>query len=510
MDLQFSAHNLSEIIDRHKDSQKLAVLNIADDSKITYAELYSAVISLSVELQRRGVKKGDTIIVQRPKSIEVIIAAFAIFKCGGVFVPVDIDAPTERLRQIIAQSESVLVLSDNECIDGFTGEWANIEVLLGSVGNIDSSEIVSVPISPNDPAYVIFTSGSTGVAKGVVIPHVAAIAFLSSAQKVVQYQEDLRYLNTAPFFFDASILDIYLPLYLGGELFLLPKVVFPSDIARAIEAYRITDTLMVSSVLKLLVNRFSDARKRDLSSLRSVWYGAEPCPISVLKTIRGFSPKLRFIHGYGPTEATHTTLLYLCEDLDQESCEYLPLGTPLETIDVLLVDEDHQPIVGAGVGELFIRGKQLMLGYINDSVNTQSAFMEVNDHNYYRSRDLVRRDEGGDLWFVGRKDNAIKVKGMLVHLDEVETTALGVQGVEYAYATHIEHELHGKQISLFLAVESAVDEKSVRAHLSDFLPAYMLPSVIKIISASECKFLPSGKLDRKWMVSNWQEAGVAS
>lgn len=508
----FSIQSLNSVILKHADKDNTAIVEISSGAEISYRDLNSLVANVSAKLESMGIGNGDKVIVEANKTISTLLISLAVLRIGAVYVPIDPGTPAMRLEYIVESCKPKLIVSNSFDLSpiavfksdslGFDGLG---DVCVHYIENPESSNVEGLaPL-----AYIVFTSGSTGKPKGVQLTHESILSFLNTAYGRVHYTAPLNYLCVSPFHFDASIIDIFMTLALGGKLVLLDKISFPMQITDALERYEITDTLLVSSILRMLTGRFSDLKIRNLSKLRTIWFGGESCAITVLKEIMGHVPRIKFVHGYGPTELTHTALMHIVHSIDELDIKepYLPIGEPLDGVKAVLVDENLTKIEGNGVsGELFLGGIQMMRGYINNE-NRASPFVQFDGITYYRTGDLIERNENGQYFFIGRKDDAVKVMGNLVHLSEIEKSACMLSEVESAIAFIIKEEIGTmvmNKIVLLVTLLHSETSVDVLSHLRTLLPAYMLPGTIAYIERDKEMRLSSGKLDRKKMIAEWK------
>jgi len=497
MDCLTGAHRLEDLLTPHAGLDDIAITEASTDRSISYRDLVAAITTARSSLEQAGIRSGDIVALCGIKSIDLLTAAFATLACGAAYAFIDSDLPIDRLRTTLDICRPQIVISERVDV-----ELAD-EISADFIGELTAGLRMLRRRAPaarranSALAYVIFTSGSSGRPKGVQISHTAVLSFLRSAHSRVSYGTPLVFLNTSPFFFDASVLDIYLTLALGGRLVLAPKIVMPGQVTAAVEKYRVTDTLIVSSLLKLLASRFSDLHYRDASSLRTIWFGAEPCPVRVLSRLKQQIPHLTFIHGYGPTETTHTATMHITSAPGNEDEAYLPIGRPLDTVEVRVVGADLDPTPPGEVGELIISGHQLMDGYLNDEAANHAAFVEIDGVRFYRSNDLVRQDVNGELIFVGRRDDAVKIRGHLVYLGELETAALRLPGIEDAVAYAYDDAQEFKSLGLAVVTEQWSSTEDLVTRLLELLPQYMVPTRVSLVTTSSDDLLPTGKLNRK-------------
>ncbi|MEW6618546.1 MAG: AMP-binding protein [bacterium] len=326
-------NRLDEIINIRKESNEIAIIH--KNKFISYKELFIYASNLSNIICENKTGVSPNIVIYLEKSIEYIISIFGILKSGATYIPIDYQIPLERLNYIIKNCNSSFIITNSNGVKKLRNQiYSNMKFII-----IDDFKNDTQPELNNNPnliywynkdkkdyfdnknynaeiAYIIYTSGSTGHPKGVMIKNESVVAFILSIIELVSYNSETRYLNVSPLHFDASVVDIFCTLYAGGTLILMDNFVLPNSLLATMQDQRITDTLLVSSILKLLTSRYSKLESFDLTHLKTIWYGAESCPVKVIKEIKKKLPNIRFIHGYGPTEATHTTTLYIFDEID--------------------------------------------------------------------------------------------------------------------------------------------------------------------------------------------------
>lgn len=493
------------LLNNCENDEKTAIIHGV--KKISYGELKVAIGSYSRYLVNVGVHEGDRVILFFEKSIEFVICMYACMSIGATYIPLDSKMPQDRLSYIIDNSNCKIVITNDKSLENNANVKQYImvdELINASEENEETADFAVREIDGNRIMYIIYTSGSTGEPKGVMIKRRSVEVFIESIIELVKYSSKTVYLNVSPLYFDASVVDVFCTLSVNGTLVLMEKFVMPNKLMITLEKNRITDALLVPSVLKLITSKYVDLSKYDLSSLRTIWYGAETCPVSVLKTIKEKVSHLTFIHGYGPTEATHTTTVYIFDDFDDVKEEYMPIGKPLPNIEVMAVDKDGRQIGVGEVGELYISGEQLFAGYCNNEKKNKECIIDnfqSTGKRFYKTGDYVTIDENGNYFFRGRTDDMIKIAGKLVFLNEIERNLLSIDGIEEAYATSIEDKFFNSKIVAFVVLKEKdyISENAIRDYLKGKLQSYMIPAVIEMYDANDIPKTPNGKVDIKKM-----------
>ncbi|QLY31812.1 amino acid adenylation domain-containing protein [Nocardia huaxiensis] len=466
-----------------------ALALVSDDTTLTYAELNARANRLAHYLIRDGVGAEDIVGLRMSGSIEFIVAVFGVLKTGAAYLPIDPAYPDDRIDYLVEDAVPRLVLGRVELEAAETAAAA-----LTGTDPTDADRLR--PLHPSNLAYVIYTSGSTGKPKGVPVSHAAIAEHVVSFTAEWGMTAEDRLLQSSSVSFDASLLDIFVTLALGARL-IVPKPNAFQDIryvADLITRQGVTVLHMVPSMLStfLLLPEVSEWR-----NLRHVPVGGEALPGEVADKFAGvFDAELR--NHYGPTEAV-VCATHMPVDGPQGT-GIVPIGIPNQNVYAYVLDAALQLVPAGVVGELYLGGEQLARGYLGRPGLTANRFVAdpfTAGARLYRSGDLVRRNEFGELDFVGRADEQVKVRGFRIELGEVEAALAAHPTVGHCVVVVAEDPAVGPTLAAYLvpAAGQSVDVEQVRANAAAVLPEYMLPSAFAVID--EIPLTVNGKLDKR-------------
>jgi len=390
--------------------------------RLTYLQFNARADALRDRLLGAGVGKGKFAGVLLGRSLSAVTSFLAVLKSGAAFVPLDICSPEKNILDIVRRNDFACIISDRETIRRFpllAGAATLLDVDALPVMGLAARSTQPVKINGSDPACVMFTSGSTGEPKGVIIPH-RAIARLVKNPGYMQFSADQVFLQASSLTFDASIFEIWGALLNGAELVIPePGLLSLDAIAAAIDNEGVTTLFLTSGLFNLMV----DQRPEPLRKLRYLLSGGDVMsPPHVARAARLLNPG-KFISVYGPTEnTTFTTTFIAPPDFSEETP--VPIGWPIAGTVMRILDDDMFAVPSGSAGQLYVGGNGLALGYLNAPDFTRSKFIadpEAPPQWLYRTGDIVRCDETGLMHFLGRIDNQIKVNGVRVEPEHVET-----------------------------------------------------------------------------------------
>lgn len=491
----------------------------ARGNSITYRELEEKSNQLAHLLRQQGVKKGDRVGLFFPKSVESVVSMLGVVKAGAVYVPLDPQAPSDRVGYIISNCDiRVLITSRDkrQVLAPETLQRLDFSVVIdehGSNGNtagvIPWAMLAEQPfayppavvLTETDLAYILYTSGSTGRPKGVMLTHQNALTFVEWCAEKFQVRSDDRLSNHAPLHFDLSVFDVYNALEAGATVYLITEdlALFPTSLAAFIETQGITIWYSVPSALMLLLLHARLTEER-LKSLRIVLFAGEVFPMKYLRQLAELAPHIELYNLYGPTE-TNVCTYYRVERERLQSLDKLPIGMACENTEVFAVTDDDR-IGGEGeTGELYVRGPAVTYGYWGDAEKTKkmcvpNRFQPYFDEKMYRTGDLVTLGADGNYYFQGRRDSQIKSRGYRIELGDIESALLGHSGVREAAVIAVPDEIIGNRIKAVVALNEGESLKPVdlQQYCAVRIPKYMIPETIEF-----CEVLPktsTGKIDR--------------
>ena len=465
--------------------------------QITYRALAALSDRVRDRMRRMGVVPGDRIGICCPKSIDVVAAIFGILKTGAAYVPTDPHAPVSRNAYIFADCQVKVVIVEEKLAAALRGELEKQRVaspFFVVAGAKDGSALTSAldAAEENEPAppaataspgldglaYILYTSGSTGYPKGVMLSHRNAISYVDWCSEVFQPVPEDRFSSHAPFHFDLSILDIYLPIKHGATLILIGYELGkePAGLAALIADKRITHWYSAPSILALLV-QYGNLPSRDYSALRAVLFAGEVFPVRHLRALKELIPHPRYYNLYGPTETNVCTWHEIPAVVPAERTQPYPIGKVCSHCRARVVEPDGRDVKRGEEGELVIAGPSVLVGYWNRPEQTDKAFLPSSDNErWYRTGDVVYEDENGDFIFRGRRDRMVKRRGYRIELDEIEACLYRNPSVRQAAVIAKETE-DGVAIKAFCAPRDGqkLSLIALKTFCSQHLPVYMVP-----------------------------------
>lgn len=478
-----------DMVCSHAATNPDAIAVVDRSSKITYRQLDEQSNALAAKLIDDGVKPDTFVGIMLSRQKEFIVALLAIMKAGAAYIPMDHEYPIDRLLYMLEDSQCQLLITSHAIMDeknssGDTFEAKNtlfIDDFLNSVP-VDFADRVRVNLStPDGLAYMIYTSGSTGRPKGVMLPHRALRAYLAWRIAKIGITPESRHLEHASFSFDASLDDLLCPLAAGGCLYILPEELRKDmdGIYQYIKDHRITGLTLSTALGMTMLNQYSDL------PVKYIMMGGEkmlPFPKTPIKVI----------NGYGPTEFSVCSSYHV---VDQDKDVNIPIGRPVPNSSSFICDTFGQLLPVGAPGELCLSGIQMSKGYWLRDELTQEKFCDAPfGYKVYHTGDLARWNEQGELEFMGRIDNQVKLRGFRIELGEIENQASLIEGIK-AVAAEVREAGGSKHLVLYFTATSEMDTEEIRERLSASLTEYMVPDTY--MQLNEMPLTPNGKVNRR-------------
>jgi amino acid adenylation domain-containing protein len=472
---------------------------IFKDRTLTYAELNCRANQLACHLVESGVGPEVTVGICAERSIEVIIGLLGILKAGGACLPLDPEYPKDRLAFMLEDGNVQFVVVDGQFLQRLPEHQAKIIRLDSTFESAGaSSKRTSCCMSQENLAYIIYTSGSTGKPKGVEVTHRGIVKLLFGIN-YVNLDESKTILQVSALTFDGSIFEIWGALLNGGRCVLHPgRVPVMGELGELLRKHRVTTASLTPSLFNAIV----DEDPAVLASLEQLALGGEALSVSHIWLAFRYLPNVQIINCYGPTEATVDACSFVIGARPDESATSIPIGRPIESTRAHVLDSNLQPVPVGVAGELYLGGDRLARGYRNRPELTAQRFISdpfTKDHKarLFKTGDLARFRADGNIDFLGRMDDQVKVRGYRIELGEIEASLRRHLAVRDAVVLVDENHRREKRLSAFVVrkfkIELSADE--LREFLRRELPEFMVPSYYCVLE--QWPLTSSSKLDRQ-------------
>ena len=478
-------------------------------SQITYKVLGQKSKRIGSEIYRKtNGQIRQPIVVFVDRNIESLVAFMAVAYSGNFYVPIDIKTPKGRVELILEtlQPLAVIVTKESKSLsEKVARNLIAIDYEINAKGVIDEQILKNVrnKIIDKDPIYATFTSGSTGIPKGVLTCHQSVVDMTEALCETFDFSEENVFGNQNPFYFDASIKDIYCTLKCGATMHILPKAYFImlSDLVNYIVDHKVDTILWSAAAIALLANSQAFDDKKP-NTLKNVMFSGEVMHNKVLNYWRENLPNTKFVNLYGPTEITSVCTYFKIKKSYKDD-DVLPIGIPFRNCDVLILNDDNKLVRGDEIGELCVKGSCLALGYYNNAEKTTEAFCQ-NPLNLsfpeliYRTGDIAKFNEFGDVMFVSRKDNQVKHMGQRVEIGEIEIILNAMEKIDASICFY-DHKLQ-KIVGIFQGEDA--DSKYIYTELRDKVPKFMFPNIL--IKQAGLPYSMNGKIDRSLLKEQYE------
>lgn len=467
---------------------------ICNDEKLTYAQLNEKANSLAHYLLQKGIKPNDIVCIMANRSLETIICMLGILKSGAAFLNLDPTYPVDRTKYYINDSNVQYVLVQKELSEKVESIKNCIYIDLDSDFYNYNFENPNVSVKATDLSYIIYTSGSTGTPKGVMLNQVGLANMAKAMTKVLDYLKEgnkhtLVSVTSTPF--DIFVYEIIVSLTHGLKVVMANNAEHrnPKLLDALIRKYNVDVMTVTPSLMK--INYDNREPNSALALVKNMVFGGEPLPEKFVKDLKALADDITVYNIYGPSEIT---ILSNVQNLDRE--KEITVGPPIMNTQIHILDKNMKRVPIGVVGEIYISGVQVGLGYMGKPDMTSAKFLDnpFGPGKIYKSGDIGRWTFDGKVQCLGRIDNQIKLRGLRIELGEIENRILEIEGISSAIVNKI--ELDGKEVLCGYYVSNKEFEESyIKDTLRKNLPPYMIPSYI--LRLDKMPYTINRKIDRK-------------
>ncbi len=473
---------------------------IVEEQEVTYEELNKRANKLARYLVKTGVKPNRLVGVIMERSLDMVISLLAILKAGGAYVPIDPTSPNERIRTIVDDANLSIILSQSHIDTSFITIPKVLVDVNNSLWEFESEHNLMTKLMPDDLIYVIYTSGTTGTPKGVMNTQRGIANRIIWMQNEYKLSKDDRVLQKTPYTFDVSFWEFFWPLISGATMVVACPEGHkdPKYISKLIKAKKITTIHFVPSMLRIFMN-FGGLNS--CCALKRVFCSGEALTVKDVSLFYEKSTATLY-NLYGPTEAGIDVTSWKCERIEKVSIMdgRVPIGKPLANTQIYILDKYLKPVAVGVKGELYIGGAQIARGYYNQSSLTDLNFIPnpfKPKSKLYKTGDLARYKPDGNIDYLGRIDDQIKIRGQRVELGEIEAAISTFDDVKQVAVTVHKQKETDLRIAAFLTTESDtnINENLLKTYLKNYMPEYMVPT--KFVYLEKMPLTVSGKVNKR-------------
>lgn len=488
--------DIVSIFENRAGLQPEATALVSDTEVVSYRALNARANALANLLVRRGITQASRVALVLPRCTDAIVAMLAILKAGAVYVPIDPAYPSGRIAFMLRDSGAELVLTNAAIELTLPALPAPLLVLGTFTASLADVDLASLARSP--AAYIMYTSGTTGQPKGALVPQSGVVRLVCGA-KYLHVEANERILHHSTCAFDAATFEIWFGLLNGGTVVLAPAAAFALDrLERLVVAHGITTLLLTTALFHVVAAE----RPTALGPLRQLIIGGDVLDAKhVSSVLRQFS-HLRIVNGYGPTENTTFTTCFVMTG-ETGVPDPVPIGKPIDGTLVRILDGEMNQVVDGVPGELYAGGLGLAYGYVNRPELTQERFVQdplgLEGELLYRTGDRVVRLEDGNLRFLGRLDDQIKIDGFRVEPAEVQSVLISLAGVLDAVVLATRLATDAVRLVAYVRVSDGAITARIRDALAERLPRYLVPTII--VALDSFPMTLSGKIDREMLAA---------
>ncbi|MBJ7570267.1 amino acid adenylation domain-containing protein [Bacillus halotolerans] len=466
---------------------------IFGNERYTYRQLNERANQLARTLRTKGVQADQFVAIISPHCIELIVGILAVLKSGGAYVPIDPQYPEDRIQYMLSDSRTEIVLTQRRLLDQLPYDG---DVVLLDAENSYHEDRSNLDLFSNthDLAYMIYTSGSTGNPKGVLIEHQGLANYIWWAKEVYVRGEKTNFPLYSSISFDLTVTSIFTPLVTGNTIIIYDG----EDKSEVLSAIMRDSRIDIIKLTPAHLHVLKEMNVADGTAIRKMIVGGENLSTRLAKSVsEQFKGRLDIFNEYGPTETVVGCMIYRY-DAKRDKREFVPIGTPAANTDIYVADANKNLVPIGVIGEMYISGPGVARGYWNRPDLTAEKFVEnpyIPGAKMYKSGDLAKRLRDGNLVYVGRIDEQVKIRGHRIELGEIEAALHNVEAVQKAAVTVREEEDGLKQLCAYYVSEKSIPAAQLREQLSLELPNYMVPSYF--VRLEHMPLTSNGKINRK-------------
>ncbi len=495
--------SVHHFLEEHAERTPERIALLFGDSSVTYRELNEKANQMAGFLIRRGIQREELAAVMLERSPAMVEGILGIWKAGGAYIPIDPDYPVSRKITILRESGVRFLLTqsqyrDEEAGKEFKGQIIDLHEQEKEIRK-ESKVNPNLAIPMEDLAYVIYTSGSTGKPKGAMIEHIGMMNHIHAEVNELGITEEFVIAQTANHCFDISVWQFFAALAVGGRTAIYSNslILQPDKFIEKIRRDGISILEVVPSTLMLLME-YIEQNHIQTDTLKYLMVTGEMAKPGIVKKWFELCPDIKVVNAYGPAEASDDVSQYIMDGpMDVQN---IPIGKPVQNMNIYITDQQMKLCPIGVPGEICVSGVGVGRGYLNDEERTKQVFMEdpfsaTGRVRLYRTGDIGKWLEDGNIEFIGRQDYQVKVRGYRIELGEIENRLLENIHIKEAVVTAKEDKEGNKYLCAYLVAEKELMAHEIREYLTKSLPDYMVPACY--IQMEKIPLTPNGKVDRR-------------